>query len=122
MRNNILFGRELDEQKLEEVVEVCQLNEDMKQLVHGLDTEIGERGVNISGGQKARISLARACYSEADIYLLDDPLSAVDPTVGELIYRRCIRGYLRSKACILVTHQISFFEPNSQVLVLEEGQ
>ena len=74
VRNNILFGLPLDEARLTRVVEVCELTQDIKLFARGLDTEIGERGVNISGGQKARLSLARACYSEADIYLLDDPL------------------------------------------------
>ena len=83
---------------------MCQLEADLSQLVNGLETEIGERGVNISGGQKARISLARACYSNADIYLLDDPLSAVDPPVAKKIFSQCIRGYLKEKAVLLVTH------------------
>ena len=67
---------------------------------------IGERGINISGGQKARISLARAIYSEADIYLLDDPLSAVDPEVAGAIFRECIRETLKDKCVVLVTHQL----------------
>ena len=83
---------------------MCQLGPDLKQLVNGLDTEIGERGVNISGGQKARLSLARACYSDADTYLLDDPLSAVDPHVAKKLFNVCLRGYLREKAVVLVTH------------------
>lgn len=65
---------------------------------------IGENGVNISGGQRARIALARAVYSEADIYLLDDPLSAVDPNVANNIFHNCIRGILKEKGCVLVTH------------------
>ena len=69
-----------------------------------METEIGERGVNISGGQRARISLARACYSNADIYLMDDPLSAVDPHVAKKLFNSCIRGYLKEKAVVLVTH------------------
>ena len=65
---------------------------------------IGERGVNVSGGQKARISLARALYSDADIILLDDPLSAVDPEVAHKIFHECIKGFLKSKLVILATH------------------
>ena len=110
VRNNILFGLPLDEERLSEVVRVCQLEPDLQQLVNGLDTEIGERGVNISGGQRARISLARACYSNADIYLLDDPLSAVDPHVGKNLFSLCLRGMLREKAVLLVTHQVSYLE------------
>lgn len=87
----------------------------------GLNTEIGEKGANISGGQKARISLARACYSDADIYLLDDPLSAVDPQVAESLFTRCISGYLRKKAVVLVTHQLSFLERVDEIIVLESG-
>ncbi len=74
----------------------------------GQKTTIGERGVNISGGQKARISLARAIYSDADIYLLDDPLSAVDPAVANGIFTDCILGALKDKCVILVTHQLQF--------------
>ncbi len=86
VRNNILFGLPLDEKRLADVIKVCELREDLKMFARGLDTEIGERGVNISGGQKARLSLARACYSDADIFLLDDPLSAVDPHVAQKLF------------------------------------
>ena len=89
--------------------------------MNGLDTQIGERGVNISGGQKARISLARACYSNADIYLLDDPLSAVDSRVAKSLSQDCIRGFLRNKAVLLVTHQIAFLEGVDEILALEGG-
>jgi ATP-binding cassette, subfamily C (CFTR/MRP), member 4 len=75
-------------------------------MKRGVDTIIGERGINVSGGQKARISLARAIYSEADIYLLDDPLSAVDPHVANEIFSQCIRGVLKNKLVVLVTHQL----------------
>lgn len=76
----------------------------MDLFVKGADTVIGERGINVSGGQKARISLARAVYANADIYLLDDPLSAVDPEVANAIFNECIRGALSNKLVILVTH------------------
>ena len=88
VKNNILFGNEYNYEKLNRVIDLCCLTEDIQQLKHGLETKIGERGINISGGQKARISLARAVYSDSDIYLLDDPLSALDPHVGSLIYQR----------------------------------
>jgi len=73
-------------------------------MSHGVDTVIGERGINVSGGQKARISLARALYQDADIYLLDDPLSAVDPEVAQNIFHKCITSYLKDKIVVLVTH------------------
>jgi len=75
-----------------------------KQFSHGKDTIIGERGVNISGGQKARISLARACYSDADIMLFDDPLSAVDPHVASDLFNNCFKKFLKGKTIVLVTH------------------
>ena len=98
------------------------MKHDIQNLSNGVDTEIGERGTNVSGGQKARISLARAVYSDADIYLLDDPLSAVDPEVAEKLYRKCIEGYLKSKCVILATHQIQYLKSVKNILVLEEGK
>ena len=82
---------------------------------------IGERGINISGGQKARISLARAIYQDADIFLLDDPLSAVDPAVANSIFMAGIMGYLKDKCVILVTHQLQFLRQASRILVLKDG-
>ena len=90
-------------------------------LANGAETIIGERGVNISGGQKARLSLARAVYSDADIYLLDDPLSAVDPNVANQIFELCICGALKDKCIILVTHQLQFLEKAPRILILNEG-
>lgn len=86
------------------VIEASCLVSDMLQFTNGKDTIIGERGINVSGGQKARISLARAIYQDADIYLLDDPLSAVDPEVANKIFEDAIQGALRHKCVILVTH------------------
>ncbi len=86
IRENILFGKEYVKSKLDEILRVCSLKEDIERLPYGVDTFIGEKGVNLSGGQRARVSLARALYSDADIYLLDDPLSAVDAKVAEHIY------------------------------------
>ena len=83
---------------------------------------IGERGINISGGQKARISLARAVYSEADIYLLDDPLSAVDPQVASDIFNQCICGVLKDKCVVLVTHQLQFLTKVDKIMVIKDGK
>jgi ATP-binding cassette subfamily C (CFTR/MRP) protein 4 len=83
---------------------------------------IGERGVNISGGQKARLSLARAVYSDADIILLDDPLSAVDPEVASRIFNECIMGYLKDKLVILVTHQLQFVEKSPKIMHILDGK
>lgn len=73
-------------------------------LEKGIYTEIGDRGINLSGGQKARVSLARAVYSEADIFLIDDALSAVDPEVASFIFFKCFKKYLKNRLRILVTH------------------
>lgn len=94
---NILFGNPCDKLKLTKVVKVCQLDQDIRSFPSGLSTDIGQGGVTLSGGQKARISLARAVYSDADIYLLDDPLSAVDPNVADNIFNLCFKKYLKDK-------------------------
>ena len=86
------------------MIEVCSLKFDVSQLPQGLDTQVGERGIQLSGGQKARISLARACYSQAEVVLLDDPLSALDAKVASNIFKNCIMSYMRDRASILVTH------------------
>ena len=103
---NIQFGLPLDQSRLDVAVEYAQLTSDLQLFANGINTVIGERGVNISGGQKARISLARAIYSNADIILLDDPLSAVDPEVASRLFFDCIRGFLKDKLVVLVTHQL----------------
>ena len=121
VKDNILFGIEEDPERLSEIIEVCELTQDLAELSHGLDTLIGEGGLNISGGQKARISLARACYADADIYLLDDPLSAVDSKVGARLFSNCLQGFLRSKAVVLVTHQLAYLSEVSKVLALESS-
>lgn len=94
----------------------------MENFGKGVDTVIGERGINISGGQKARISLCRAIYSQADIYLLDDPLSAVDPQVAHNIFHECIEGFLKDKLVVLVTHQLQFLMNQKRILVIKEGK
>ncbi|XP_018534344.1 ATP-binding cassette sub-family C member 4 isoform X1 [Lates calcarifer] len=109
IRSNILFGRELNLQRYERVIRACALKKDLELLPYGDLTLIGDRGATLSGGQKARLNLARAVYQEADIYLLDDPLSAVDAEVGKHLFEQCICGLLRNKCRILVTHQLQTF-------------
>ena len=91
LRDNVLFGQDLFMEKYQNVIEGCSLTSDLEILVKGDETEIGENGINLSGGQKQRVNLARAVYSDADIYLLDDPLSAVDAHVGKHIFENIIR-------------------------------
>jgi ATP-binding cassette subfamily C (CFTR/MRP) protein 4 len=101
---------------------VCALEDDLSLFPHGDQTLVGERGAMLSGGQKARISLARAVYRDADIYLLDDPLSAVDAHVAEHIFNECILNYLKSKSVVLVTHQIKYLSKVNQVYFIEIGK
>uniref|UniRef100_H3HD38 Uncharacterized protein n=1 Tax=Phytophthora ramorum TaxID=164328 RepID=H3HD38_PHYRM len=110
VRENILFGLLYDRKKYEKVLEACALMADLQTLPAGDATEIGERGINLSGGQKARIALARACYSDASVYLLDSPLSAVDAIVQNEIFQKCMLGLLRNKTVILVTHNPEIIE------------
>lgn len=99
LKNNILFGCPLDQEKYERILDACALRTDLNILPAGDSTEIGEKGINLSGGQKQRVSLSRAVYNDADIYLLDDPLSAVDAHVGKHIFEQVIgpKGLLSSK-------------------------
>ena len=93
----------------------------MQQLADGDETQIGEKGINLSGGQKARVSLARALYSDADIYLLDDPLSAVDTKVGDNIFSKAIQLFLEKKTVLLNTHQLHFALECDEIIVLDKG-
>jgi ATP-binding cassette subfamily C (CFTR/MRP) protein 4 len=124
VRENILFAREFDEHRYAQVLDVCELVHDIDSFHAGDMTIIGERGVNLSGGQKARISLARCLYNDADLYLLDDPLAAVDPIVGKRILERCLgpESFLRNKTRILVTHHTQFRSYADYLIQLDKGQ
>ncbi|KAM4606989.1 ATP-binding cassette sub-family C member 2 isoform 2-T2 [Polymixia lowei] len=123
LKDNILFGSHDDNRRFQEVVEACALAPDLELLPGGVLTEIGEKGINLSGGQKQRVSLARAAYSQADIYLLDDPLSAVDSHVGKHLFDEVIgpNGLLKDKTRILVTHGVSFLPYVDEIVVLVNG-
>lgn len=122
VRQNILFTEAFDEERYRRVIHVCALERDLHLLPYGENTVIGERGISLSGGQRARINLARAIYRKADIYLLDDPLSAVDTVVGKHIFEQCISGFLADKICILVTHQEQFLRASKHVVILDAGK
>uniref|UniRef100_A0A668AHI6 ATP-binding cassette sub-family C member 5 n=1 Tax=Myripristis murdjan TaxID=586833 RepID=A0A668AHI6_9TELE len=122
VQENILMGDFFDQDKYDRVISACSLRPDLDIFPYGDQTEIGEQGLNLSGGQKQRISLARAVYSDKDIYLLDDPLSAVDVHVGKHIFEQCIKKELQGKSIILVTHQLQYLEFCDDVLVLEDGE
>ncbi|XP_033638055.1 multidrug resistance-associated protein 5-like [Asterias rubens] len=122
LKENILFGMPFDEDKYDNVIWACSLRMDLEILPNGDQTEIGERGLNMSGGQKQRISLARALYADRDIYLLDDPLSAVDAHVGKHIFEECISGALKGKTVLFVTHQLQYLKDCDVVLTMENGR
>lgn len=150
VRNNVLFGQSYDKEKYNDVVRACTLIKDFQQFNYGDRTLVGDRGASLSGGQRARINLARyistrnkryyvyydiindtlrttfnsndhynrAVYRDADIYLLDDPLSAVDTHVGKQLFNECIKNYLRNKTRILVTHQVQYLKDCDYIILL----
>ena len=123
LKENIIFGTDYDEQKYKEVVRVCGLEHDFTLLPQGENTCVDNtRSVALSGGQRARLNLARTLYYDADIYLLDDPISAVDSHTAKHIFREAIRGYLSEKIVILATHQLQFLTSSSKILLLNNGQ
>ena len=121
LRDNITFNKPFDSKKFQTVVENCALAKDIEQFPDGDLTTIGERGVVLSGGQRARVSMARALYSDADIYLLDDPLSSVDAQVGSHIFENYICNALRDRLCIFVTHQPCYMKQAGHIIVMNEG-
>ena len=123
IRENILFGSEMDIEFYKKVLEACCLDTDLENLPFGDETPVGENGICLSGGQKARVTLARACYNRTkEIYLLDDPLSAVDAHVGRHLVNLCLNGLLKNKTKILCTHHIEHLINADLVLVVEEGK
>ncbi|XP_039312480.1 multidrug resistance-associated protein 4-like isoform X1 [Solenopsis invicta] len=121
VKDNILFGQPYDKARYTQVANVCALTKDFRQFPQGDMTIVGDRGVSLSGGQRARINLARAVYRQADLYLLDDPLSAVDTRVAKHLYWKCINEYLQGKTRILVTHQLQFLKRADYIVVLDRG-
>ncbi|NXT25434.1 MRP1 protein, partial [Syrrhaptes paradoxus] len=124
LEDNIIFGREMNESRYKLVIEACALLPDIEILPTGDKTEIGEKGVNLSGGQKQRVSLARAVYCNADVYLFDDPLSAVDAHVGKHIFEKVIgpKGILKNKTRVLVTHAVNYLPQMDTILVMTNGE
>ncbi|KAL8248288.1 hypothetical protein R6Q59_005156 [Mikania micrantha] len=121
VRDNILFGSPFEPAKYEKTLDVTALHHDLELLPGGDLTEIGERGVNISGGQKQRVSMARAVYSNSDVYVFDDPLSALDAHVGRQVFEKCIKEELRGKTRVLVTNQLHFLSQVDRILLVHEG-
>jgi ABC-type multidrug transport system fused ATPase/permease subunit len=126
VKENILFGMPFDARRFDEVISKCALEADFKELRDGAETVIGERGINLSGGQKARIGLARAAYTypSSQLYILDDPLSAVDMHVAKHLMEECIgstKGLLRHSTRVLVTHQLQYLHAADLVVVVRAG-
>mmetsp|Transcript_32309 Transcript_32309/g.111222 ORF Transcript_32309/g.111222 Transcript_32309/m.111222 type:complete len:1482 (-) Transcript_32309:100-4545(-) len=122
LRENVLFGAPYDDEKYRDTIFRCALEPDLEQLADGDATAIGEKGLNLSGGQKQRVALARAFYADADVYLLDDPLSAVDAHVGEHLLRECVAGRLAGKTRLLCTHQLQALAFADSVVVMDGGR
>ena len=122
VQENVLFGQTFDEEKYKTVIEACALQTDIESFPDGDQTIVGERGIVLSGGQQARISLARAVYADADVYLLDDPLSAVDLKVAQHIFQKCICQFLASKTRLFVSHQVSYMKMADKIVLLSKGQ
>lgn len=126
IRDIILFGEDFQEDRYQKIIESCALVEDLRQLPAGDQTEIGEKGINLSGGQKHRVALARACYSStAALYLLDDPLAAVDSHVAGHIFKKVLSnksGLLKDKTRILVTSNVSVLPEVDQIVLVEDGK
>ena len=121
IRENILFGQPYNEDKYNSVLNSCALMKDIQQFPDSDQTVVGECGAVLSGGQRARVSLARAVYADADIYLLDDPLSAVDFKVGRHIFRHCFKGLLGDKTRVLICHEEQYMKEADDVVVLDKG-
>ncbi|KAL4612819.1 Multidrug resistance-associated protein 7-like [Arapaima gigas] len=122
VQDNILFGKEYNSHLYQCVIEACALTEDLGILPNGDRTEVGANGVTLSGGQKARLALARAVYMEKDIYLLDDPLAAVDADVAKHLLEKCIMGILKNKTRIICTHRIEFLDKADVVFLMDNGK
>ncbi|CAG9768844.1 unnamed protein product [Ceutorhynchus assimilis] len=121
VRQNILFGVPYVKERYKFAIQACALKRDFEQLPYGDRTHVGERGAALSGGQRARVALARAVYRDADVYLMDDPLSAVDAHVAKHLFEGCIQGYLRGKTRVLVTHQVQFLKGADLIIVMNNG-
>ena len=122
VKNNIIFNNEFNEEKYRKVVSVCELENDFNEFANGDKTEINSTSTNVSGGQKARISLARCLYKEADLYLLDDPLSSIDSKVGNKIFKKAFNKYLKNKARILITNELNNLSTVNKIIYMEKGK
>ena len=122
VEENILFFSKKDEEKYKKIISICQLEQDFLSLPKGDQTEIGEKGLNLSGGQKARISIARAIYSDSEIYIFDDPLSALDAYVGMNLFKEVFNDYLKQKTFIISTHALQYLNFFDRIFYMRDGK
>lgn len=122
VKKNVVFGYPYDKKRYQRAIKYSNLENDLEILIKRDQTEIGEKGINLSGGQKARLSLARAIYSDADIMIFDDPLSAVDIHVGKFIFDQCFRKLLKNKTRILVTNNLLLLPQADHVIFFDKGR
>ena len=121
LKNNILFFKQYDQEKYLQIIKMCQLEKDLEYLPYGENTEINSTSSNVSGGQKARISLARALYKEADIYLIDDPFASIDNKVGTEIFKEVFCSFLKDKTRILITNEMRGLSYADKIIYMEKG-
>ena len=121
IKGNIILNKNYEEELYQHVIGICELEKDLLSLQGGDFTEIGDKGEYLSSGQKIRISIARAVYSNSDIYLFDDPLSSLDPSIKNNIFRRVIKGYLKSKTILLVTNELQYIPEMKHVIHMNDG-
>ena len=122
IEQNILFFKSMDKEKYEKILSICQLKQDLQIFQKGDQTEIGEKGVNLSGGQKARLAIARAVYNDSDIYIFDDPLSSLDAYVGMNLFNEVFNDYLKEKTIIITTHALQYISFFDQIFYIHQGQ
>ena len=124
IKKNILFFQPFDKEKYEKILNICELYQDLNTFNGGDLTEIGEKGITLSGGQKARVCLARAIYNDGDIYILDDPISALDADIGKKIMDNCILDYLKGKrkTIILITHALQYISHADKIYYMKKGK
>ena len=122
VEENIVFFSPKDDEKYKKIISVCQLEPDFSTFQRGDQTEIGEKGVNLSGGQKARISIARAIYTDSEIYIFDDPLSALDAYVGMNLFKGVFNEYLKDKTFIITTHALQYLNFFDRIIYMNNGK
>ena len=121
IKDNILFGHDFEPSRYRETIRICQLERDLEVLPGGDMTEIGEKGINLSGGQKGRLALARAVYANRDLILMDDPISALDADVKKKIFKRVFLKKFARKTRVLVTHAVDFLHLVDRIIVIKHG-